>query len=195
MRGPVVVSASRGDITLQAFGEIVGILAGIPAGFNTYTLTLGPTGDAHLSCPAGELDAHVALPSQPLHAVMYGRATNPGSTPGTLPARIASLEVRQSGCDAPLALTRQRDPVVLIDDTGAALLGGRTAPSVATTGADVLLAFAAPSMGGASLAIFIAAKQADGTFHVENTGGVVQPVLAPAPGDSLTDPALRDDGA
>lgn len=191
----VVVSASRGDVTLQVGGEIVGTFAAPTDGaYYPYTLTIGPSGDAHVSGPGGTLDAHVALPAQALHAIVYGRATNPGSTPATFPARIASLAVHQRGCDSPTALARGSDPISIVDHTSSALLAGATAPSVATLGTDALLAFAAPSMAGSPLAIFIATRHPDGTFHVESNPPVVQPVLAGSTGESLTDPVLRDEG-
>jgi hypothetical protein len=192
----VVVSASRGDVTLLVGGEIAGAFAAPTDGdFHTYAVTVGPTGDVHVSSDGGALDAHVALPAQPLHAVVFGRATNPGSTTTTQPARLRSLEVAQRGCDAPTALSRASDALSIVDHTSAAVLSGLTAPSVATRGSEVLLAFAAPSMGGgAPLAIFIATKDGAGGFAVENNAPVVQPVVSGMSDASLTDPVLRDDG-
>jgi hypothetical protein len=193
----VVVSASRGDVTLQVGGEIVGTLAApTDAAYHTYRLTLDPTGAVALSggVDTGSVSARVVLPGQLLHPIVYGRATNPGSTSATQPARLRSLTVSRSGCDAPTALSRGNAPLTIIDHTSAALLAGATAPNVATSGPDVLLAFAAPSMGGASLAIFVATRHPDGTFHVENDAAVLQPVLVGATGQAITDPVLRDDG-
>ncbi len=192
----VVVSASRGDVTLQAFGEIVGAFPAPTDGlYHSYTLSIGPSGDARVSGPTGELlSAHLTLPSEVLHPIVFGRATNPGSTSTTLPARLASLTVTQRGCDAPTALSRDRAPVAIVDHTGSALLSGLTAPNLAPLGTGMVLAFAAPTMGGARLAIYVATRQADGAFHVESAAPVVQPVLTPAAGVALTDPALRDDG-
>lgn len=186
----VVVSAARHQLLLLV-GDAVAAAAAAPVdgAMHDYTLSIGPSGDVVASSEGVVLGAHVPLPSAPLHAAFFGRATNPGSLPGALPARIGALHVSATGCDQPAALTRLGE-ITIIDHTGSALLDTAGDPSLATDGSTTVLAFAARAMGSGASAIFVAPRESDGAFHVRAPTSGTQPLLAPLAGDALESPAL-----
>lgn len=185
----VVVSAARGQILLLLGESVAGAaMAPVDGMLHEYTISLDPMGTVTVTYEGGTLTASVPLPSEPVHAAFFGRATNPSS--GTvLPARIGSLTISASGCDQPAALTRLGG-VTLIDHTGAAMLDTAADPSLATDGTHTVLAFTASSMASTGSAIFVATREMDGAFHVRAPASGTQPILAPSSGESLESPAL-----
>lgn len=188
----VVVSAARRQVLLLLGESIAGTAAAPTDGLlHEYTLTVDPSGRVTATLHDGTtLGASVPLPSAPVRAAFFGRATNPGASGSALPARIGSLDVSARGCDQPAALTRV-GPVTIVDHTGAALLASASDPSVASDGTDTYLAFAAAAMGSAGAsAVFVAGLEGDGAFHVRAPSGATQPLLAPAAGEAYESPAL-----
>lgn len=190
----IVVSAARRQVLLL-LGESVAGVAPAPTdgALHEYTLSIDPSGAVLAAGEGLALRATVPLPSSPVHAAFFGRATNPGSLPSALPARIGALRVTASGCDQPAALTRI-GPITIVDETGAALLATATDPSLAIGGATTALAFTARAMGSGAGSIFVAVRESDGSFHVRAPTTGTQPLLAPAAGDAFESPALGYSG-
>lgn len=186
----VVASAARHEVLLL-LGESVAAFAPAPsdAALHAYTLSLDPTGHVVATVDGTHLEADVPLPSGPVQAAFFGRATNPGSTTTEGPARIGSLDVAVHGCDQPAALTRL-GAVTIVDHTSAVILSTATDPNVVVDGSARFIAFTAASMAGAGSGIFVGAMEADGAFHVRAPSGGTQPVLSPAAGESYESPAL-----
>ncbi len=185
----LVVSASRGEILLLLGDSIAGAAPAPTDGIaHDYTLTVGPTGTVTATGGGASLSTQVTLPTGSTHAGFFGRATNPGA--GELPARIGSFSVGVSACDQPTALERV-GAITIIDETNSAMLDTASEPSIATDGTTTALAFTATSMlDPTHPGIFVATRQTDGTFHVQAPGVGAQPLLAPAPGEQLSGPAL-----
>lgn len=185
----LVVSASRRQILLL-LGDSVAASAPAPTdgGLHEYTLTIGPTGLVAVSGAGASLSARVALPTGPVHAGFFGRATNPGAA--EQPARIGALSIETRGCDQPTALDRLGG-ITLVDETNSALLATASDPSLATDGATTALAFTATSMlDPTHTGIFVATRQADGSFHVQPPSVGTQPLLRPASGEHLVGPEI-----
>lgn len=185
----LVVSASRGEILLL-LGDSVARRAPAPidGALHEYTLTIGPTGAITAEGPSAMMSTQVVLPTSPVRAGFFGRATNPGA--GDPPARIGSFSVETQGCDQPTALDRLGG-VTLIDETNSALLDTASDPSLATLGATTALAFTATTMlDPTHTGIFVATREPDGSFHVRAPSAGTQPLLAPTGGDQLVGPAL-----
>ncbi len=186
----IVVSAARGQVLLL-LGEQVAGAATAPGDelLHDYTLTVDPTGLVTATGPGTSLTAMVTLPSAPVHAAFFGRASNPGSSTTGLPARIGSLRVSSTGCDQPAALTRM-GAITIIDHTGAAILSTASDPSLASNATSTVLAFTAATMSGSATAIFVATRESDGAYHVRAPSTGTQPLLAPPAGDAFESPAL-----
>jgi hypothetical protein len=186
----IVVSAARGQVLLLV-GESVAGAAPAPTDglLHDYTLSVDPSGHVSATGDGVSLSASVPLPSAPVRAAFFGRATNPGSLPSALPARIGALRVDATACDQPAALTRI-GPITIIDHTGAALLDTATDPSLASDGTTAVLAFSAGAMGTGARSIFVASREADDAFHVRAPATGSQPVLAPPAGEAFESPAL-----
>jgi hypothetical protein len=190
----IVVSAARGQVLLLLGDSVAGVATAPTDGdFHDYSLSLGPDGQVSATFAGTTLSASVPLPSTSLHAAFFGRATNPGSLPSGLPARIGSLSVGSSGCDQPTALTRV-GAIDLVDETGAVLLDTVESPHVASDGTTTVLVFSAMPMGGGGSAIFVATRDPDGSFHVRAPTTGSQPILAPDAGDALESPAIAASG-
>ena len=186
----LVVSASRQRVLLL-LGETVAGSAPAPTdgALHDYTMRVEPSGRVTATADGISLVAMVPLPTTPLHAAFFGRATNPGTLASGLPARIGSLRVTTSDCDQPAALTRL-GPVSIVDHTSTVRLDTATDPSLASDGTTTALAFAAASTTTSTRAIFVATREADGAFHVRQPATGTQPILVGARGDGYESPAL-----
>lgn len=190
----LVASAARREIVLVVDGNEAGRAeATVDETFHDYAIAIGP--DGHVTTMldgAPLLEADAALPDHPLHPMFYGRATNPGSV--TSPARIGALHVTATACDVPSASTRL-GALTIVDHTGLIDVAHASGPHAVVVAGTTFLAFAAPQVGNiTATALYVAAREADGDFHVRATPSAPQPVLAPAVGEALRDPALLDQG-
>lgn len=187
----LLVSGSRGDVSLIVGGAIAWSRDLPDDASHEYTLVVDPSGAVRLTTDAagvGPASVEAALPDEPLRVVVHGRTTNRGSMT-SMPARLLSVVATARGCDMPSALARGA-PTLTAPGAPAWPADGASAPSVARPsdrGAEATrMAFAA---GGS---IWIA--------HPDGAGGFAVPGGAPAlpqgpwaPG-GLGDPELVPDG-
>jgi len=157
----VVVSATRGDVSLVVGDRVVGSVD-LVAGVADYALAVTPTGEVSLQLGATRLTATVALPPGRVVPVVFGRVTNDAPESGT--TRLIALSVERRACDLPAALVRSGTLTAAGESSFEVLHA--TDPSVlAREGQPDLVAFAAPSAMSAARAIYLATRDADG--HLE----------------------------
>lgn len=110
----ILVSGSRGDVSVLVGGAIAWSHDLPDDGEHTYQLTVDPSGtvDFHMDAPE-TLSARVeaALPDEPLRVVVHGRTSNRGAI-DTPPARVLWATATVVGCDMPSALAPQPAPLV-----------------------------------------------------------------------------------
>ncbi len=100
----VVVSATRGDVTVVASGRTIDTLP-LPEGAAEYRLAISPQGLVTVSVGATTATPFsIALPRERVVPIVFGRVENDAFASGT--TRLLALRVERSPCDLPAALVR-----------------------------------------------------------------------------------------
>jgi hypothetical protein len=102
----LLVSGSRGDVSLIVGGAIAWTAPLASADPHDYVLTVDPSGVVGLETDApgiASVTVAAALPDEALRVVVHGRTGNRAEG-APLPARLLSLDVQALGCDMPDAL-------------------------------------------------------------------------------------------